>query len=175
MQFLPPVINDNIELWSEFELIDESVILKILERTRTKSGINNVNVTVIKILMKCCPEVIVQHMNKCLQEAVCPDIWKYTIVTPIPKVKNTIKASEMRPINQAYALDKLLQAVVKTQLEEHLEKNQILTRYQSGFRDKHSCETSLNLVLNEMKEQKALGKSIIAVFLDLKKAFETVD
>lgn len=28
MQFLPPVINDNIELWSEFELIDESVILK---------------------------------------------------------------------------------------------------------------------------------------------------
>lgn len=46
---------------------------------------------------------------------------------------------------------------------------------QSGFRAKHSCETALNLIIDEWKTSIAKNKVVIAVFLDFKRTFETID
>lgn len=64
------------------------------------------------------------------------------------------------------------QAIVKTRC---VENNCILSQHQSAFREKHSCDTSLNFVLNNIQQCKSSGKKIFAIFLDLKRAFETVD
>lgn len=55
-----------------------------------------------------------------------------------------------------------------------MEKNMLFSKYQSGFRKKHSCETAVNYVINRWKTIDKKHK-IIAVFLDFKRAFETVD
>ena len=83
----------------------------------------------------------------------------------------------MRPINSAPKLNKVLETIVKLQLNEHVERNDILFEHQSAYREKHSCETSLNFVVNEWKQKKGEKRKIVAVFLDLGKAFEieTVD
>lgn len=175
VQYSPPNVDRQIVNWYQFELTNAETVMEILNCTRTMSGLNNVNVSVIKIFMNNCPDMIVNIINECLTDGVCPDVWKYTVVTPIPKVTNSMKAEDMRPINLAPSLDKLLQAVVKRQLDRHLEQNDIITRFQSAFRDKHSCETSLNLILNALRHKKAKKRCIITVFLDLKRAFETVD
>jgi hypothetical protein len=65
--------------------------------------------------------------------------------------------------------------VVKNQLSQYIESNNILIPQQSGFRRNHSCETSLSLVLKQWKELVDQNKVIISVFLDLKMAFETID
>lgn len=64
---------------------------------------------------------------------------------------------------------------MKNQLVQYLEYNNILIPQQSGFRQKHSCETALNMVIAEWKEELNKKHSIIAVFIDLKRAFETID
>lgn len=51
----------------------------------------------------------------------------------------------------------------------------ILMENQSCFRPDHSCETSLNWLIMNFKEQRHEGNIIIAVFLDFQRAFETVD
>ena len=81
----------------------------------------------------------------------------------------------MRPINTLCVIGQLIERVVKDQLIEHFEINNLFAPQQSGFRRFHSCETSINYVLTDWKE--ALDKSLItiAVFIDLKRAFETVD
>lgn len=56
-----------------------------------------------------------------------------------------------------------------------VENNCILSQHKSAFREKHSCDTSLNFVLNNIQQCKSSGKKIFAIFLDLKRAFETVD
>lgn len=71
--------------------------------------------------------------------------------------------------------EKILECVVKEQLMEFIESNNILTENQSAYRAKHSCESALNLMISDLKEAKEKGQTIVAVFLDLKRAFETVD
>ncbi|RYX86065.1 reverse transcriptase family protein [bacterium] len=51
----------------------------------------------------------------------------------------------------------------------------MLYKYQSGFRALHSCESAINDVLFEWRLAQNMSKIIIAVFLDLQRAFETID
>lgn len=75
----------------------------------------------------------------------------------------------------APTIDKILQTVVKVQLEEFIESNKILNKFQSGFRGQHSCETAINFVIMKWKQAIEKNKIVLAVFLDLKRAFETID
>ena len=54
-------------------------------------------------------------------------------------------------------------------------ENNLICKFQFGFREGHSCESALQYVINEWKEAFDLGKVTGIVFLDLKRAFETVD
>ena len=65
--------------------------------------------------------------------------------------------------------------MIKVQLENYLENNNILTDHQSGFRSNHSCETAIQTVIDDWKLLVSEGKMIGVIFMDLKRAFETVD
>lgn len=114
VQYVQQRENRQVTSWESFELVDNEAVIKMLRRTRTMSGLNNVNVTVLRLFMESHPDLLVNVLNKCLQNAISPTVWKYIIVTPIPKVKNSIRAEDMRPINQVHALDKLLQTCQRT-------------------------------------------------------------
>lgn len=72
-------------------------------------------------------------------------------------------------------VEKLLESIVKEQLVNYIEENEMLSLYQSGYRKLHSCETSLNQVISRWKELRDRNYDIVCVFLDLKRAFETID
>lgn len=57
----------------------------------------------------------------------------------------------------------------------YLEVNNILTVHQSGFRSNHSCETAIQLVIDDWKLLVNKGNIVGVIFMDLKRAFETVD
>ena len=114
-------------------------------------------------------------INESLNNGLCPSFWKETLVVPIQKVPATCNSKEFRPVHMCPIINKLLQTEVKNLIEEYVFKNNILSQYQSGFRSQYSCETAINLVLNEWKEVIEQRKKIIVVFLDMQRAFETVD
>lgn len=120
-------------------------------------------------------ELIVEIINESTRIGVFPDCWKLSTVIPIQKVAKTKKGEEHRPINMLESPEKIIEAVVKKQLKNFTHENSILIDEQSGFRSDHSCETSLNFVLAQWKIDQDAGKTIIAVFLDLQRAFETLD
>jgi hypothetical protein len=66
-----------------------------------------------------------------------------------------------------------MKCIVKEQLSAFWKK--ITLEQQSGFRKSHSCKTSMSLVLTQWKEKIDQGKVVVGVFLDLKRAFETID
>jgi hypothetical protein len=70
--------------------------------------------------------------------------------------------------------EKVLETAVKQQIEKFAEQQKIFIDTQSGFRKRHSCETSLNTVLKEWKDGIERKNNVIAVFLDFKRAFETI-
>jgi hypothetical protein len=77
------------------------------------------------------------------------ETWKTSTVIPIQKIKNTKKLEEIRPINTLAKYEQIIERVIKTQLYDFLESNYILCEQQSEFSNNNSCETALNLVLEE--------------------------
>lgn len=72
-------------------------------------------------------------------------------------------------------MKKLLELAVKKQLDKFIKVNKILIEHQSGFRKIHSCETAILAVINQWKVTTSNRKMIGVIFMDLKRAFETID
>ena len=124
--------------WKEFTCTNEKELIDIIKGIRTKSGINNVNKSVVLSSFSVYGAELTSLFNKSLCEGVFPDAIKTTVVCPIPKIKNTCKIEEMRPINNAEVLDKILQTVVKKQLQSHVDRYKLLSPQQSAYRENYS-------------------------------------
>ena len=70
---------------------------------------------------------------------------------------------------------RIFQSLVHDQLYDHVTKHNILNPFQSGFRPKYSTTTALLDVSHYLYDQKQHSKITGAIFLDLKKAFDTVN
>ena len=57
----------------------------------------------------------------------------------------------------------------------NLSNNSILHDAQNGFRANHSFELTLNSMVEKWKASLDISENVIAVFLDLSKAFDTID
>jgi hypothetical protein len=167
---LPLISNEMI-----FEQVDIQKIKNIIDNIETKSGVDNINKKVILDSFEIVGDLLVEVINTSLRTGEFPEEWKISTIVPVQKINNTTKCTEFRPINMLPIYEKVLECVVKEQLMNFIETNGILINEQSGFRKHHSCETALNLVLNNWKEHIEKKKVILAVFLDLKRAFETID
>lgn len=114
-------------------------------------------------------------INESLNLGMVPDKWKVSTIKPIPKIKNTQLPQEYRPINTLPTDEKIMEKYVKELLMRFVSENDILVEQQSGFRPMHSCETAVINLVDECRRNIDNGNKVIIVFLDLKRAFETVD
>ena len=69
---------------------------------------------------------------------------------------------------------KFFERLIHNQLYDHVTKQNILNPFQSGFRPGYSTTTSL-LDVSDYYNQRQHGNTTGAIFLDLKKAFDTID
>lgn len=150
---------------------------KIVQKLKTSSTSDDV--LTIKLFKEIFCEVsypVLHLINTSLRTAVVPDDLKTSVIVPIEKVLNPKNPWELRPINLLSLIDKVLETVVKGQLCEHFEKNDLFFEGQSGFRAKFSCESAIQFACSEWRE--IINKKdhiVINVFVDLQRAFETID
>ena len=114
-------------------------------------------------------------INKCIESSSVPFQWKQAIVTPVPKRKQCTSLTHFRPISVLPVLSKVLERVLHNQIQSHLIKHQLLSPHQSGFRAGYSTQDVLLHVTDKWLRAIDNRKYTGAVFLDLAKAFDTVD
>ena len=104
-----------------------------------------------------------------------PQSWKQAIITPIFKAGAKDQACNYRPISILPALSKILEKAVTEQLIDHLESNGLINNKQFGFRLGYSTELANCYLTENIKSSLDRGNVVGAVFIDLKKAFDTVN
>lgn len=168
-----PEIKNNLENFSKISLKELKNIIASLEN---KGNIHDVmNGQVIKNTIDTCGFHLLNLINTSFSTGIFPNELKTSIIIPIPKVKNSNDAMNFRPINTLLDIEKVIERAAYNQLIEHININNIFLGNQSGFRSKHSCETALQLTVTSWNQLMDKGKYIVAVFIDLKRAFETID
>lgn len=113
--------------------------------------------------------------NAAISKGVFPTDWKLSKVSPIFKKGDKEDPNNYRPIYVIQAVAKILENIIFDQLSAYLQANKLLEDSQSGFRKNHSTMTALLDATDEWPLNIDKGLVNAIVFIDLKKAFDTVD
>jgi Reverse transcriptase (RNA-dependent DNA polymerase) len=112
---------------------------------------------------------------KSFESGIVPEQLKIAKVVPIHKSGDTSLPDNFRPISLLPNFSKILEKVMSNRLTKFLEHNNLLCKEQFGFRKSHSTLHPLVHFLNKVTEAKNQNKFTIAIFCDLRKAFDTVN
>ena len=160
--FLTPILE------SELQLLINALPNKM------SSGFDNINNVLLKQLCNSVLKPMTICVNKSLTEGLFPQSMKLADVCPLFKSKEKSNTNNYRPISLLLTLSKLLEKVVYEKVYHFLNETNQIYNSQYGFRSGHNCENAIEELLGAVLKGYQSNKYTVGVFLDLSKAFDTL-
>ena len=139
------------------------------------TGLDKIPAKILKLLANIIAPSLTFIFNLSLATGTYIDEWKQARVTPIFKSGDRRQCENYRPISILPVVSKVFEKEVFRQLYSYLTEGSLLSKFQSGFRPKHSTVTALIQMCDEWLENMDNGKLNGVVFLDIKKAFDSIN
>ena len=171
----PPVGSEKA---THFKLLLQDDVEQILRGMGTKScPLDPIPTWLLKnCLIELLP-MITTIVNLSLQTASFPKVLKTALVRPLLK-KTSLDPDVLgnyRPVSNLSFLSKLIEKCSHLQLTEHIEKNNLFPRLQSGYRKGHSCETAVIKIHNDILMAMDRKSHVVLMLIDLSAAFDTIN
>lgn len=145
-------------------------------RDTTSFGIDGISTKIIKLCSKHISGHIADIINQSFVDGIFPNCLKVSKVIPIFKSGCKYDFNNYRPISLTPVLSKIFEIIYKKRLMKFLELNNVLCKEQYGFRRNCGTKEALFDIINCIEKDKSNRlKKTAALFIDLKKAFDTVD
>ena len=161
----------------QFSNVDENVIRKIIKKLKpkTSSGKDSINNKMIKYLETEITPFLTLIINQSFNTGIFPEALKISKVLPIYKKDNPELFGNYRPVSILPSMSKVFERVIHDQLYEYFSSNKMFYDNQYGFRNGHSTELAAIEILDRIIRAMDRKEIPINVFLDLSKAFDTLD
>jgi hypothetical protein len=137
-------------------------------------GHNGFHPKVLKVSRSLIP-IITDIFNSCIELRIVPHDWKYAILTALFKKGDPMDRNNYRGISILPVLAKLFEKLLADQIMDYFVSNNFFFSGQHGFRKGHSCETALQELLSDINISRDQKRIILLLFIDFRKAFDTVD
>lgn len=138
-------------------------------------GHDNVHVKILKLAAHTVSPILSVLINSSFQKGIFPNNLKIAKIIPIYKSGDRKLSSNYRPISILSVVSKIIEKAMYIRLSQHLETNDILTKNQFGFRVNYSPQLATIKLVNTILQVNDRAGYTMAVFLDLKKAFDTIN
>ena len=112
--------------------------------------------------------------NQSIETACLPKDWLNANIAPVFKKGSRSMAVNYRPVSLTSVICKILEHIITKHIRNHLDKHNILSPYQHGFRYKHSCESQLLITTHDLMKHQDKKHQVDVAVLDFSKAFDTV-
>ncbi|BHF57719.1 hypothetical protein SprV_0100066400 [Sparganum proliferum] len=103
-----------------------------------------------------------------------PANWKSAWITPLYRGGSRVSANNYRPVSLTCICCKIMEKIMKQQLMQFLEQNHLFYDSQHGFQKGRFCVTNLFYCLEHWIRAVDRGDMVHAIYIDFKKAFDSV-
>ena len=156
---------------------NKTEIERLIEKLPNKKsrGHDNISNLLLKSLKSSISHPLEIIFNKSLLEGSFPEMMKQADVTPLHKSKEKYIVNNYRSISLLLTISKILEKTVYTRTYNFLCDSNQLYQSQYGFRTEHSCENAICELVGTIAKNREERKHTIGVFIDLSKAFDTLN
>ena len=143
--------------------------------TMKSSGLDRLSTRVCKDAFKVLSDKLVHMFNCSLERSIFPTAWKAAKIVPLFKGGAREDVGNYRPVSLLPLPGKLLEKIVHKRLSQFFDAQGYLTQNQGGFRKGFSTTATIADLTDDLYENVNKGLTTLAAFIDLKKAFDTVN
>jgi hypothetical protein len=173
---LQPGFTDTVANKFYFPHLTPDLMVKYIHDIKSNAaGSDGINGQTLKIILPVIFPVLLDIYDCSLNYSTFPLAWKSAIVKPIEKIRNPTESCHFRPISLLCNISKPLERFVHRSTFDFLSSNNLLDKFQSGFRKGHSTQTALVRVTEDIRFSIDNKKVTVLVFFDFSKAFDCVN
>ena len=183
-----PFTDVNFSMDSEFlsympKRVSKSMFLEdcqpeeILEIIKSYSNgkSSDISIYALKSVAQFISPLLCRYYNDFMSRGVFPNATKLARVTPIFKKGNKKLFQNYRPVSNLPILGKIFEKIIFNRMYNFLSSESILYDNQYGFRKHHSCSNALNHSTSFVLKALSNKEHVLGIFIDLSKAFDTID
>ena len=170
-----PKNGQTIKKWRH---VVEKEILDIISKfilVHKSSGHDNIPAVLIKWSCKIIAPILVRLFNCFLDQGIYPDVLKIAKVTALHKGGDKSNVDHYRSISVLSHINKIFEKLIHARLNDFVNKYNILENNQFGFRKGHSTSHGITHLHETIIQNIEKKKVCVALFIDLKSAFDTID
>ena len=172
--YLPKVEIVNKMTWKPVNAWDVEYIIKNM-KDKTSFGTDGISNRIIKKISTQIARPLAHMINVSLDLGFIPDFWKTSVIKPLYKSGDQTEPGQYRPVNLVCCLLKVIEKAVADQVLQYCLDNNLMFKDQYGYIPNRNCEQLLQRLTQKIFDARNNSKHGMAVFLDLSKAFDTIN
>lgn len=159
------------------EPVTETEILNTINNLKNSNstGFDDFSVKIIKQCAHLLAKPLSHIINSCFRDGCFPNLLKLSKVICLFKKGDPREISNYRPISLLSVFSKIVEKLLAKRILNFLEANDVLSPNQHGFREGRSTTSALVSILDYLYKNLDNGNKVMALFIDLSKAFDCVD
>ena len=171
--FLGPPQPNSIFISPTNPLEIEKVVSKF--KDKHSKGIDGISQKILKKVIDIISVPLSHIFNQSLSTGHIPDSFKISKIIPLFKSGDPSSFDNYRPISILPCISKILDKLVYIRLIKFLDRYKIISLCQFGFRKNHSTTLATTVIIDKIIKNLDNGLSSVGIYLDLSRAFDTVD
>ena len=157
--------------------VDECEVINTVNNFKNKQSndCNDINMSLLKNVITSIVYPLTFICNKSFKDGIFPEDMKIARIIPLYKAGDKNVFTNYRPVSLLPQFSKLLEKLFSIRFDSFLDKFKILSENQYGFRKNRSTSDALLELVEKVTNAVDQKKYTVGVFIDLKKAFDTID